>query len=286
MDIFKHISEFLFPQKKEELYCSLTTILGFSPKCKNLGLYKQALQHKSVALRDEEGHSINNERLEFLGDAIIEAVASNYLFRKYPNRPEGFLTTARSKMVQRSTLGELSEKIGLDSLVKASIRGDAHNSYIGGNAFEALVGAIYLDRGYRYCQRFFIRLIIKGYINIERIVSEEQNFKSRLLEWSQKNHFTIRFESKNEGFISDKEDNPPFRGEVFIEDIKVGEGWGYSKKESHQKASEAAMNKIKSQPELKHQFMDAHEAAQTTSLDNLSEDITSNAETADESEDA
>lgn len=261
MDLIKHIAEFLFPERKEELYCSLTSILGFSPKCKNLSIYRQALQHKSVTLRDEDGHAVNNERLEFLGDAIIEAVVSNYLFRKYPNRPEGFLTTARSKMVQRSTLGELSEKIGLDALINSCIKSESHNSYIAGNAFEALVGAIYLDRGYRYCQRFFIRLIIKGYINIDKTVHEEQNFKSHLLEWCQKNHFAIRFDAEDAGFTSEKEDHPPFHGMVFVEEMLLGEGMGYSKKESHQRAAEMALKKIKSQSTLRKQLEEAREAA-------------------------
>ena len=139
MELFQNILKFLFPQRKEELYFPLKRILTFSPR--NLELYKQALLHKSMFQMDEAGNEINNERLEFLGDAIIEAVVSNYLFRKYRKEQEGFLTTMRSKMVRRSTLGKLSKDIGLDKLVKASVSAESHNSYIGGNAFEAWVGA-------------------------------------------------------------------------------------------------------------------------------------------------
>ena len=191
MELFQNILKFLFPQRKEELYFPLKIILTFSPR--NLELYKQALLHKSMFQMDEAGNEINNERLEFLGDAIIEAVVSNYLFRKYRKEQEGFLTTMRSKMVRRSTLGKLSKDIGLDKLVKASVSAESHNSYIGGNAFEALVGAAYLDRGYRCCQRFFMSLIERGYLNPKSLEQNEQNFKSLLLEWCQKYHLEIEF---------------------------------------------------------------------------------------------
>ena len=242
MNIFRTISEFLFPIRKEELYFPLKKMLCFKPH--HIELYKQALLHKSMFYTDPEGHHINNERLEFLGDAIIEAIVSNYLFRKYSNKQEGFLTTMRSKMVCRSALNQLSKSIGLDNLVKASISTEAHNSYIGGNAFEALFGAAYLDRGYRCCQRFFISLIERDYLNLNGIEQKEQNFKSRLLEWCQKNHIIIKFETTelNESIDSNK---PPFVTTIIIEDHLMGQGFGFSKKESHQKAAHRVIQRLK-----------------------------------------
>lgn len=247
MSLLQQFKEFLFPHRKEELYFSLKQILGCKPH--NLELYRQALLHKSVSVCDKYGHHINNERLEFLGDAIIEAVVSNYLFHKYGHEQEGFLTTTRSKMVRRSTLGRLAHKIGLDSLVKASILNEAHNSYIGGNAFEALFGALYLDRGYRKCQRFFISLIERGYIDTEGMVRKEQNFKSHLLEWGQKYRFKIQFISHEDDDESNARSGP-FYTEIWVEDLCMGRGRGFSKKESHQQAARRVLQKIKDHPNL------------------------------------
>lgn len=255
MSLLQQFKEFLFPHRKEELYFSLKQILGCKPR--NLELYRQALLHKSVAACDQEGHHINNERLEFLGDAIIEAVVSNYLFRKYGQEQEGFLTTTRSKMVRRSTLGRISRNIGLDDLVKTSIYTEAHNSYIGGNAFEALFGALYLDRGYRKCQRFFISLIERGYIDTESMVRKEQNFKSHLLEWGQKYHFNIQFISHEDEDETDTR-RAPFYTEIWVEDLCMGRGRGFSKKESHQQAARRVLQKIKEHPHLLNLVRQSH----------------------------
>ena len=253
MNLYKTITEVLFPQRKEELYISLHKMLGFRPRY--LEIYRQAMRHKSVNRKDDDNapapkHVEDNERLEFLGDAILEAVVSNYLFRKYPTQPEGFLTTSRSKMVRRSTLGQLATKIGLENLVKVNVLTEAHNSYIGGNAFEALVGAIYLDRGYRYCQRFFVSLIERGYINTEQVVHKEQNFKSLILEWSQKYKVQVRFTTR-ELMPASLAKKPPFFSNVYAEDTRIGRGRGYSKKESHQKAAQRAYQALREHPHLK-----------------------------------
>ena len=247
MNMFHNVRKFLFPHKKGELYYSLKKILGCAPH--NMEFYRQALLHKSMLATDNKGHHINNERLEFLGDAIIEAVVSNYLFRKYGKEQEGFLTTTRSKMVRRSTLGKLSQQIGLNDLVRSCILTDAHNSYIGGNAFEALFGALYLDRGYRCCQRFFLSLIDRGFINTEQMIKHEHNFKSHLLEWGQKYHSDIRFVSREET-IDEISKKGPFYTEVWVEDLCIGRGRGYSKKESHQQASRRVLQKMKEHPHL------------------------------------
>ena len=209
-------------RKDRESYLRFYKMLGFYPK--DISIYEQALLHKSLSVKSEKGRLLNNERLEFLGD-------------------EGFLTNTRSKIVQRETLNRLAIEIGLDKLIKYTARQSSHNSYMCGNAFEALVGAIYLDRGYRACKYFMEHRIIGPYINLEKISRKEVNFKSKLIEWSQKNRFEVTFElitqSHDQGY------NPTFESEVLVEGISGGKGTGYSKKESQQMAARVALGKIK-----------------------------------------
>ena len=171
-------------RKEKELFSALYDILGFYPH--HIELYKQALLHKSVGRKNEKGRPQNNERLEFLGDAILDAVVGDIVFRHFEGKREGFLTNARSKLVSRATLGKLAQEMGVDQLIKYAGHSTSHNSYMNGNAFEALVGAIYLDRGYDACMRFMEKRILAQVINIDKVAYKEVNFKSKLLEWSQK----------------------------------------------------------------------------------------------------
>ena len=132
-------------RKEKELYLSLYHIIGVLPH--NLSLYKTALLHKSVARRNDKGKPVNNERLEFLGDAILDAIVGDIVFEHFPGKREGFLTNTRSKIVQRETLNKLANDLGITRLILSSGHSQSHNSYLGGNAFEALVGALYLDHG-------------------------------------------------------------------------------------------------------------------------------------------
>ena len=185
----------------------------------------------------------NNERLEFLGDAILDAIVGDIVYRHFEGRREGFLTNTRSKIVQRETLNKLAVEIGLDKLVKYSTRSSSHNSYMYGNAFEAFIGAIYLDQGYDRCKQFMEEKIFKNYIDLDKMSRKEVNFKSKLIEWSQKNKMEVSFELI-EQFL-DEEYNPMFHTEVRIEGISAGTGTGYSKKESQQNAAQMALKKIK-----------------------------------------
>ncbi|MDO4948616.1 MAG: ribonuclease III domain-containing protein, partial [Bacteroidales bacterium] len=188
---------------------------------------------------------INNERLEFLGDAILEAIVSDILFRRYGDRNEGFLTNMRSKIVKRETLNCIAKQIGLDGLVRSDVPlSTTHNNYIGGNTFEALLGALYLDRDYQACYRFVEKKIIGTYINLDTISHQEENYKSKLLEWGQKHKVSVSFRLLNESV--DKDFSPIFQSVVYIGDTEVGRGDGYSKKESHQKAAQDALRKIRS----------------------------------------
>lgn len=194
-------------------------------------------------MRSEKGRPINNERLEFLGDAILDAIVGDIVYRHFEGRREGFLTNTRSKIVQRETLNKLAVEIGLDKLVKYSTRSSSHNSYMYGNAFEAFIGAIYLDQGYDRCKQFMEEKIFKNYIDLDKMSRKEVNFKSKLIEWSQKNKMEVSFELI-EQFL-DEEYNPMFHTEVRIEGISAGTGAGYSKKESQQNAAQMALKKIK-----------------------------------------
>jgi ribonuclease-3 len=167
--VFTHITEKirLFFRKDKESYLRFYRILGFYPR--NIALYEQALLHKSSSVKNDKGRLLNNERLEFLGDAVLDAVVADIVYRKFEGKREGFLTNTRSKMVQRETLNRVAGEIGLDKLVKYSSRQSSHNSYMGGNAFEALVGAIYLDRGYEACKDFMEHRILGAYIDVDKI---------------------------------------------------------------------------------------------------------------------
>lgn len=219
-------------RKDKELYSSFYHILGFYPR--HIKHYKQALHHKSSSVK-QEGTLINNERLEFLGDAILDAVVGDIVYRHFPGKREGFLTNTRSKIVQRESLNRLAAETGLDKLIISSTHNSSHNSYLGGNAFEAMVGAIYLDRGYDYCMRFVEKRILNSLINLDKVAYKEVNFKSKLIEWGQKRHMDIVFELVQQ----DKEDNssPVFITQINIEGIACCRGRGYSKKESQQMAA-------------------------------------------------
>lgn len=246
----------LFHKYRESYFC-FYKILGFFPR--NIRFYEQALLHKSTSIRSEKGRPLNNERLEFLGDAILDAIVGDIVYKHFEGRREGFLTNTRSKIVQRETLNKLAVEIGLDKLVKYSTRSSSHNSYMYGNAFEAFIGAIYLDQGYERCKQFMEKKILKNYIDLDKMSRKEVNFKSKLIEWSQKTKMEVSFELI-EQFL-DQDYNPMFHTEVRIEGLSAGTGTGYSKKESQQNAAQMALKKIKSDEAFK-------EAIETAKIQN------------------
>lgn len=236
--------------KDRESYLCFYRIMGFFPR--DIRYYQQALLHKSTSLRSDKGRPLNNERLEFLGDAILDAIVGDIVYNYFEGRREGFLTNTRSKIVQRETLNKLAVEIGLDKLVKYSSRSSSHNSYMYGNAFEAFIGAIYLDQGYDRCKQFMEEKIFKNYIDLDKMSRKEVNFKSKLIEWSQKEKVEVSFELI-EQFL-DEDYNPMFHTEVRVEGISAGTGRGYSKKESQQNAAQMALKKIKSDAAFKAQI--------------------------------
>ena len=228
-------------RKEKELYLSLYNIIGVLPH--NLSFYKTALLHKSVARRNDKGKPVNNERLEFLGDAILDAIVGDIVYEHFPGKREGFLTNTRSKIVQRETLNKLANDLGITRLILSSGHSQSHNSYLGGNAFEALVGALYLDHGYTACMKFMKKQILGELINIDKVAYKEVNFKSKLIEWTQK--YKICLEFKPLSFGKDKEGSPTFSFQVVLEGIACGEGSGYSKKESQQEAAKVTLQYIR-----------------------------------------
>ena len=228
-------------RKDKESYLRFYQILGFYPR--DIRIYEQALLHKSSSIKSDKGRLLNNERLEFLGDAVLDTVVADILYHRFEGKREGFLTNTRSKIVSRETLNRVAEEIGLLGLVKFNTRQSAHNNYMGGNAFEALIGAIYLDKGYEVCKQFIENRIIGKYIDVEKISRKEVNFKSKLIEWSQKNRMELSFELLKQGY--DEFNSPIFESEVIIEGIHAGRGKGYSKKESQQVAAQESLNMIK-----------------------------------------
>ena len=233
-------------RKEKELYSSLFNIIGLYPH--NISYYKLALMHKSVMHRNKKGKPVNNERLEFLGDAILDAAVGDIVYRHFPGKREGFLTNTRSKLVQRETLNKLAQEMGINKLILSSGHSASHNSYLGGNAFEALVGALYLDRGYDACMVFLKKRILSQMINIDKVAYKEVNFKSKLIEWSQKNKVKLEYK-----FISSGKDNggsPTFCYQVMLEGIEGCKGDGFSKKESQQKASKDTLEQLKTKPQF------------------------------------
>ena len=242
-------------RKEKELYCSLRDIIGFYPH--DINFYKQALMHRCMAKRNAKGKPVNNERLEFLGDAILDAIVGDIVFRHFEGKREGFLTTTRSKIVQRETLNRLAHEIGIGQLIISNGHMSSHNNYMEGNAFEALVGAIYLDRGYGACMRFMQKRILSQLINLDKVAYKEVNFKSKLIEWCQKNKVKLRFDLVEQR--RDNSNSPVFVYKAVIEGIEGGRGEGYSKKESQQAASKAALQSLRRKP----QYIDAVFAAKT-----------------------
>lgn len=225
---------------------SLYRILGFYPD--DIHLYEQAFTHRSSSIETKDGKWQNNERLEFLGDAILDAIVADIIYKHFPNRKEGFMTNTRSKIVQRESLNQIALKMGLDKMIVSATKINSHNNYIYGNAFEALIGAIYLDQGYRTCFSFVKKRVIDRYMPLDKIVHKEVNFKSNLIEWSQKNKLDIIFDLIET--FADQEGNPVFQTSVSLMGMPLGVGIGYSKKESQQNAAKMAVKKLRTDKEF------------------------------------
>lgn len=257
----------LLPHKGKEPYVSFYKILSFYPY--NITLYQQALLHKSSSIKMKDGRWINNERLEFLGDAILDAIVADIVFKGFEYKKEGFLTNMRSKLVQRETLNQLALDLGIDKLITASTSTRTHKTHIYGNALEALIGAIYLDQGYRVAKKFVSDRLLAN-LDIENVAEKEVNFKSRLLEWSQKAKLEVSFEVVSTEV--DSNNNPIFHSVVFVCNQEVGKGTGFSKKESHQNAAKVALERIKSDPGFKKALISISTEVEKEDIENKEKD--------------
>jgi len=241
----------LLTGSRKEPYLLFYKVLGFYPS--RIEYYQLAVRHRSVSVPTDDGHLLSNERLEFLGDAVLNSVVTDILFRRYENEREGFLTNTRSKIVKRDTLNRLAFELGLDKLMQASKHVNTHtNNNIYGNALEALMGAIYLDYGYKQCKKFVEQRLITPFMDIDKIADGEVNFKSKIIEWSQKHKINVDFVLVKDELLS--ANKHVFHTSVMIGDRIMCEATGQSKKESQQNAAALALQKIITDPELPSSF--------------------------------
>jgi len=227
----------LFSSKRKEFYLFLKDIMGFYPG--NLKLYDIAFIHKSASTTDTMGNLINNERLEYLGDAILGAVVAEFLYNRFPQRGEGFLTQMRSKLVNRAFLSQLINETGLHQFIKSRTVGNTSASNIYGDAMEALIGAIYLDKGFEKARYVIIKRFLNGYVDLNKMEELDNNYKSQLIEWGQKNKMDVNFQTEEEA-------SPNSKFSIFVSTVEIekeikGKGYGSSKKESQQNAAREAI---------------------------------------------
>ncbi len=229
-DVIKPIRVILSEDK--ELYSSIKNIFGFYPG--NIFLYKLAFRHKSLAKELNNGTRISNERLEYLGDAILSAVVADYLFKMFPVKDEGFLTEMRSRIVSRASLNKLSQKLGLDKLILVSSEGNNVYKSMKGDAFEAVMGAIYLDKGYQFTRKVLIEKVILQHFDLEELENNDTNYKSRLIEWSQREKHSVEFVTLSEvGHGYTKQ----YVVEILIDKQPFGKGRDFSIKGAEQNAA-------------------------------------------------
>ena len=223
--------------KKEDqkIIKAILFLFGFEPV--NINLYKLALLHKS------KNKNESNERLEYLGDAVLNLIVAEYLFKKYPFKDEGFLTKIRSKIVSRESLNNLGRKVGLKELINFKNVNEYSKNYnsIYGDALEAIIGAVYLDVGFEYCQEYIVKNIIIPYYNFDELVNKTHNFKSKILEWSQKEKKLIKFSTKK---ITLKNNSSQFESILIIENKEISKGFGSNKKNAEKDASRLACEKL------------------------------------------
>jgi ribonuclease-3 len=235
MPITRFYKLYLSPNRK--YVKSLKNLLGFVPG--NLSLYRLAFRHKSVAQNVKKGVKNSNERLEFLGDAVLGSVVAEVLFKLYPFEDEGFLTELRSKIVNRGNLNQLARKLGFEQLIQYDNRmvNSTRQGSLLGDAFEALIGAIYLDKGYDFTRSFLVNHIIKSHIDIHKLEQTETNFKSKLIEWCQRHGKDITFELIEN---QDGESNKLFTVQASVDGEIMGQGKEFNKKNAEKLAAEKA----------------------------------------------
>ena len=226
---------------KREFRSQLKNMFGFKPK--KLKLYETALIHRSATFILPDKQKINNERLEYLGDAVINGILSDYLFEKYPNANEGFLTKVRSRIVNREILNQLAVSLGVNDILICNVNSTLPQKNLFGDALEALIGALFLDKGFEKTKKIFVKCVLNKHLDLETIINTNADYKSLILEWGQKNKSNLLFKH-NKKYDSDQK-KLVFITNLFIDHQEFASGHGSSKKEAEQEASGIAWERIK-----------------------------------------
>lgn len=226
---------------KQDFRSGLKKIIGFKPG--NLRLYEIAFIHRSASFTLPDGKKVNNERLEYLGDAILDAILSDYLFGLFPDANEGFLTKIRSRIVNREVLNQLAVSLGIDKILVSHVNMLHPTRNLYGDALEALIGSVFLDKGFRKTKKLLLKNVINKHLDINKIVNTDTDYKSLVFEWVQKNKSNLIFTYKEEYDFQQKKS--VFSTKLFINKKEFGEGHGSSKKEAEQEASRQALKRIK-----------------------------------------
>ena len=234
MTFWKQFQRKFFPKTEDSKFAAdIASMIGGTPK--NLSLYELATLHSSAGKVSKKGFRVSNERLEFLGDAVLSMVIAEFLFKKYPYKKEGFLTEIRARIVKRDTLNTLAVKLGVHELVELQDKKHrTRKNSIYGNALEAIIGAVYLDRGYTFCKEFILDKIVKQHLDLKKIINTESNYKSRVIEWAQKENREIAFESIKE---ANTDHQKHFEVSLLIDRQQISTGKGTSKKRAEQDAA-------------------------------------------------
>ncbi len=235
---------FRYRGEHKEFYLFFKNMLGFTPR--NTQLYQIAFIHKSKSLDMGRGRRVNNERLEYLGDAVLSAIVAEFLYKKYPNQGEGYLTEMRSKLVSRANLNKLAQKIGLSQLIQYNRESQGIFKSIDGDTFEALVGAIYLEKGYNFTRHVVVDKIINLHLDVDAMAHTDWNFKSKLIDWGQKNHRKVSFEVERV-FYQGKEGRRQYDVRVKIDGSPAEHAIEYSIKAAEQLAAEKTYKKYQEQ---------------------------------------
>jgi ribonuclease-3 len=217
-------------------------MLGFLPG--RSSLYKEAFLPKSAVHRQGYGNHIHNERLEYLGDAVLDSIVADYLFRRFPQGNEGFMSQVRARIVKRKHLDYLAVQLGIPSFIPPSVLSASNSKHLYGNTLEALMGAIYMDRGYRIARKFFINRILNKYVDLAKIVKKDSDYKSRIIEWAQKKRIEVLFNTTEEHPSGNR--SPAFVANIYLNEEKKGTGRGGSKKEAEQQAAKQALSSVQS----------------------------------------
>ena len=241
MSLFRKRINGTYILEKREFASRLKRILGFSPG--NLKLYEIAFIHRFASFTMPDGKKVNNERLEYLGDAVLDAILSDYLFEKFPDATEGFMTKIRSRIVNRDILNQLAISMGINKILISNISSVQPTKNLYGDALEALIGSVFLDKGFKKTKKLFIRNVLNKYLDLNVIINTDTDYKSLVFEWVQKNKSNLIFTYNEEYDFNLKKS--VFSTTLIIDKKELGEGHGSSKKEAEQEAASQAWKRLK-----------------------------------------